>query len=294
MTSPTPAIAPYVPTYANRVPYLTRAEFLAAPTGVDSSQLIPGGSTSANGAALDTLLLSASSFADQICHQVLAATADLQTGVYRRRPDGTIRVPVDFTPLIEVTGVSVGSRPGQLSALTDLSGLWIERKVVRIPVPNIARSGGDVFAQVAYVNGYANTTLTAAAIVGATSVLVASALGIFPGLTLTLLADAAATTEQVTVASSYVQGSTTVPLVAALTHAHGIGDALTAMPRAAKQATICLATHLVKTRGAESVAMASTMTGTSAGAKKKQKDEVGSTAEYEQACQLLSDFMRTR
>jgi len=35
-----PAVAPYVPTYASESPYITAAEYLAEPTGVDTSKLV--------------------------------------------------------------------------------------------------------------------------------------------------------------------------------------------------------------------------------------------------------------
>jgi hypothetical protein len=291
----TPAVAAYVPTYATRTPYLTRAEFLAAPTGVDTTQLVPGGSANDNGAALDQVLAAASSYADTLCDQVLAATSDVQVGEYRVFRDGTIRVPVDYTPLIAVTGVLVGWQAGGLQALTDLSGLWLQRKVVRIPItlyPALdtrvaaVAGGGRMFAQVTYVNGYTNTTLTAQAVSGTTSLTVASPLGVFPGLPLTVLDGAG--TELVTVASTYVQGSTTVPLTTALASTHIPGVAVSALPRAIKQAVICLAAHIIKTRGAESLSLSGV-----SGGPALQQSTPGYTEEYEQAVDLLRVFRRT-
>lgn len=296
----TPAVAPYVPYYASRSPYLTRAEFMAAPTGVDLTQLIPGGTPEANGAALDTVLASASNYADVLCRQVLAATVDMQAGEYRVFPDGTIRVPIANTPILEVTGVSVGWQAGALTAMTDLSGLWISRKVVRIPVWGVASlpgttgvpatpsSRGRVFAEVTYVNGYANTTLAADVLAGASSIVVASALGVFAGMPLTIYDDAAATTESATVDASYVLGSTTVPLTAPLTSAHNTGVAVSALPRAVKQAVVCLAAHVIKTRGAEAIAL-QTMSG---GPAQLQQSSPGYSEEYQQAVDLLRPFAR--
>ena len=295
----TPAVALYVPTYATRNAYLTTAEYQAAPTGVDLSQLIPGATSPAvNQSALQTLIGTASSYADSLCYQVLGATLDTQIGEYRIFRDGTIRVPVDYTPLVEVTAVSLGWAAGQLSALTDLTGLWLQRKVVRIPVGPSLISGagyvftaparyGSVFAQVAYVNGYANTTLAGAVSAAATSLTVASALGIFPGLPMTIYDDAVAKTEMVTVANTYVQGSTTVPLTSALVNAHASGTSISALPRAAKQAVIALTTHLIKTRGAESMALASV-----SGGPAMQQVAAGSTEEYDLAVDLLHPFRR--
>jgi hypothetical protein len=303
MTLPAPAVAPYVPTYATKIPYLTRGEYLVEPTGVDVSQLVPGGSEFDNGAALDMQIASASSYADALCFQVLAATLDVQVGEYRIHGDGTIRVPVDYTPLVEVTNVNLGSNAAGMAALTDLSGLWIQRKTVRIPTAGRALSAspgsfmsqaagaasGYLLAQVSYVNGYANTTIAGDVAAAAQSLVVDSALGIFPGLTLTIYDGAA--TETVTVAASYVQGSTTVPLLAPLLKAHVDGTAVSALPRAIKQAVICLVSHLIKTRGAESVAF-STVSGGPASIEKDSPP--GRSAEYKSAVDLLKPFRRAQ
>lgn len=304
MTQPAPAVALYVPTYAARSPYLTQAEFLAAPTGVDLTQLMPGGTEPQNAAALNTVLSAASSYADTLCYQVLAATIDTVAGEYRVFPDGTIRVPVEFTPLIAVNAVNIGWQANSLQPLTDLSGLWLSRKVVRIPVVGspgwavlnaplpapVQPRSGCVFAAVTYVNGYTNTTLAASAIAGATSVTVTDATGIFPGLPMTILDDQTPSTEHVTVAASYTVGSTTVPLAAATVNAHTAGTAISALPRAIKQAVICLAVHLIKTRGAESIALDSV-----GGAPGKLNEEsAGYTEEFEQAQDLLAPFRRAR
>lgn len=301
MTGPAPAVSPYVPFYAESVPYITVAEFMAAPTGCDTSALVPGGSEKQNQSTLQTLIASASGYADSLCYQVLAATTDVAVGEYRIFRDGTIRVPVQYTPLIEVTNVALGWRAGALQALTDLSGLWISRKTVRIPVAGLAytqigagspaacAAGGSLFAQVTYVNGYANTTLAVDAAAGASSVTVQSPLGIFAGMPLTIYDDANSTTELVTVAPTYVSGSTSVPLVSPLTGAHAAGTAVSAMPRAIKQAVIALTAHLIKTRGAESLSLSSPSGGPSG----IDKTEPGESEEYELAVDLLHPYKRT-
>jgi hypothetical protein len=295
-----PAIAPYVPNYASHTPYITRAEFLQSATGVDTSQLVPKGTTAQNNTALDTVIARASNYADNLCNQVLAATSDMQVGTYRMRRDGTIRVPVDFTPLIEVTAVKLGYQAGQLTALTDLSGLWIERKVVSIPVTNVSTPSlsssfatvapyGRVFAQVTYINGWANTTLAALANAGASSLTVTSALGIFPGLVMPIY-DADLTETTVTVASSYVQGSTTVPLVAPLVNAHAAGVSISALPPAIKQAVVNLTSWMIKTRGAAAMVINSINGGPS----KQQKSSGGGEEDYDAAVDALSIFKRVR
>ena len=295
-----PALAPYIPTYATRVPYLTTAEYLAEPTGVDVSALIPGGAKNANLGALKTVIRKASNYADSLCYQVLAATLDLQLGEYRIRSDGTIRVKLDYSPVVEVNAVLVGSAAGQLTALTDLSGLWFEaRKVVRVPVAGISlisppmvaatmSRSGYLFAQTSYINGFANTALAGNAAAAATSITVANAYGIFPGLPMTIYADDLAQTEDVVVAGTYSQGSTTVPLVAGLQYAHTTSQAISALPEAIKQAVTALTTHLIKTRGAEAMSLASV----SGGPTRQDNEPAGASEEYDQAVDLLHEFKR--
>ena len=47
----TPVVAAYVPTYASTEPYITADEYLAAPTGTDTTQLLPGSGVGPNRAA---------------------------------------------------------------------------------------------------------------------------------------------------------------------------------------------------------------------------------------------------
>lgn len=139
-----------------------------------------------------------------------------------------------------------------------------------------------------YVNGYANTTLAGQVAAAASSLGVEGPLGVFPGLPLTIYDGVS--TEQVVVAPSYVQGSATVPLVSPLAFTHAAGVAVSALPRAIKQATICLVSHLIKTRGAETVSFSS-VSGGSASAK---KEKAGLTAEYVTAVDLLKPHRRAR
>jgi hypothetical protein len=265
-----PVTAPYAPSYATYTPYLTPAEYLAEPTGVDVSALIPGASGAAQTAVLTRAIGRASSWADQYCRKILAATLDVQSGEYRVRGDGTIWVPVDNTPLIQVTNVNVGFMAGHLAPLADLSTCRLSRKVVRIPIagvsapPSSASAAvarhGCVFADVTYVNGYAHTLTAAGSIAGATSIQVAgTGLGIFPGLPLTIYDGAAngANTEQVVVDASYTFGSSTVPLAAPALYAHGAGCSASAMPGFVREAVICFTSALIKTRGADSYVMPS-------------------------------------
>jgi hypothetical protein len=269
----TPVTAPYAPAYAQSTPYLTPAEYLAEPTGVDVSALSPGANSAAQTAVLTRVIGRASSWADQYCRKVLAATLDVQSGEYRVFPDSTIRVPVDNTPLIQVTNVNIGLMAGQLVALTDLSTCRLGKKVVRIPTAQIQTLSvltpwdnavlarrGSLFADVTYVNGFAHGLTATSSLAGATSIQVNNTgLGIVPGLALTIYDGAAngANTEQVIVGPGYTFGSSTVPLASPTLYAHGAGCSVSALPGFAREAVICFTSALIKTRGSDSYVMPS-------------------------------------
>lgn len=270
--SPAPVTAPFAPSYASYISYLTPAEYLAEPTGVDVTQLLPGVSTvAAQTAVLTRVIGRASSWADQWCRKILAATLDVQSGEYRVFNDGTIRVPVDNTPLIQVTNVALGAVAGQLANLPDLSRCRLGKKVVRIPTagrplppsPQLAAAcarQGWLFADVTYVNGYAHAQTVATAPAGTMILQVSgSGLGIVPGLSLTVYDGAAngVNTEQVVVGSSYQFGSQFVPLAAPTQYPHGVGCSVSALPGFVREAVICFTSALIKTRGSEALVMPS-------------------------------------
>lgn len=302
----TPAIAPYVPTYATYTPYITSAEFLAAPTGVDVSQLIPSGSNITQEAALADLIGRASNQADLICQKVLAATLDVVSGEYRIFNDQTLRIPVEYSPLVSVNAVSLGYAANALAPMTDLSGVWVGRSVVRVPVPAMASTAfsfssqnpratgrrGWMYATVQYVNGWAHTTIGAAA-QGASSVTPVSVLGFVPGLPFAI--KDGASSEAAVVDASYVVGSSVVPLASPLQYGHGAGTTASALPPVIKDAVIDLCKWLVKQRGSKGLAMG-TIKGqplTTASAK-TQESEPGGTGDYRSAVRTLTPFRRAR
>ncbi len=291
----TPVVAPWVPTYATYTSYVTVADFLAEPTGVDTSQLIPDGTYDANKAALARVIARASSQADNICRQVLAATVDVQTGVYRIQSDGTIGIPVPYTPLIQVNAVRVGYSPANLTVVPDLSAVWFEQKVAWVPVGaalsmsrGVARfvPGGRVYAQMTYVNGHANTLTAAPVSASAPSLTVANPLGVFPGLPMTVYDSAS--TEPIVVDASYTLGSATVPLASPLRFAHGEGVSVSALPPFVRDAVFLLTASLIKTRGAEAVVMGAIRDEPA----RTQQTTPGGTTEYNDAVALLQPLRR--
>lgn len=295
-----PVVAPYVPTYASYTPYINGQDFLNEPTGVDVSQLIPAGSVLSQEAALARLVANASSEADRICQKVLAATLDVTAGQYRVQRDGTIRVPVPFSPIISVNAVSVGTVAGNLTALSDLSGVWLERNVAWIPIPASALSRfptgtvgagarpGWLFAQVSYVNGWAHTALSASVLAAGTSITPGNVLGFVPGLPFTIYDGQ--DTEAAQVDASYVVGSATVPLAAPLTYAHATGVTVSALPPFVREAVVRLSAWLVKTRGSEAIVLDS-ITGQPG---RTQQIDPGGSPDYAEAERALLPLMRVR
>lgn len=257
-------INPVVPTYAARVPYITAAEYLAAPTGVDLSALVIMGTQQQQEDALVQVIARASSVIDTFCRKVLAATVDTQAGRYRLR-NGIMRVPLDNTPIVEVLSIQVGTQPSNLTALSDLSNVWIDRKTVSVPVfpsplsqaPWVSTSPSSgwestdrVFSVISYVNGYPNCLLSASVTAGSSSMTVNNATGIVPGLTVTVYDSGVS--EQVVVSS--VIGNV-VTIVGTFENAHATGVAVSALPPAVKQAAILITSGLIKTRGDDAFLM---------------------------------------
>lgn len=249
-----PAVSANVTTYASREPYLTSAEYIASPTGVDISELVVGGNDAQQADALKQTIARASSAIDTYCRKVLAATLDTQSGRYRLRSDGNLIITLDNTPIIEVTNVAIGATPNQLTPLQDLSGVWINRKTIEVPVAAITQPGpwlgGKLYVVASYINGWANCLLTADAAQGATAITVDSALGVQAGLPMTVYDPGAS--EQVVVLS--VVGNT-INLASPLTAAHLAGVAVSALPPVIKQACVLWTTGLIKTKGDDSFVM---------------------------------------
>lgn len=290
------AVNPSNTTYLQRVPYLTTDEYVAAPTAVDTSQLVPGGNAAANTAALAAVIARASSWIDEICCQVLAATSDTESGIYRVRRDGYVILVTKRFPILEVDAISIGVVASQLAPLdtNDAANIWIDGQRIFVPVslmpapgvwaPSAIAPGNRLFVVFTYVNGFPNTTVAVAANAATvpTTVTVSSALGIYAGSQLNIYDGA--NTELVTVTS--VAGN--VVTVPALAHSHAVGVSVSGLPPAVKQAAISLTSCLIKTRGTQAIAMASIDDQPS----KKEKLESGGGEDEDIARDLLIPFTR--
>jgi hypothetical protein len=249
-------------------PYLTVAEYKAAPTAIDYNNLVVDSSDpAAQDAELANNIARASSWIDAHCNQVLAATVETEQQRVRVGGDGYLKVHPKFSPIVAITAMAYGATPNDLNTYNDCSQAWVEEQSIIFPSATgaVFSSAGALqfgaslaprstsYIQYTYVSGYANTTLAANSSAGATSITVADGTGIVAGSRLTVFDGLA--TETFTVKSTYTFGSTTVPIDGALVFAHTSGVAVSALPPAVKEAAILATTAFLKVRGDYSMTM---------------------------------------
>lgn len=250
-------------------PYITVAEYKTAPTALQTSNLVVGGNEAAQDAELARLILRASSFMDEYLNQNLVANLITETQRVRMTPQGYISLHPNNNPVISLNSFQYGTDPNNLQTLTDPSTAWFENSQVIIPLSQLSTTyssqgplafGGaaspytQIFTKYSYVAGFANT-LTGTVSAAATSLTVVDGTGIVAGQKYRILDGAK--TETVEVASNYVYGSTTVPLVAPLAFGH-TGAVFSNMPNALKQACILITSAFLKVRGDGSMMMSMT------------------------------------
>lgn len=172
-------------------PYVTVAEFKAAPTWMDTQDLVPGGAQTQQDAELFNVLLRASHWADNFVGQRLGAHT-VQLEQFRSRIDrfGKVILHPSNIPVRQITALAYGPDPQIMSTLTDFSQVWIEdaRGIVVSAIPfqgnfNILQfgmvpvTGGEVYVQIQYVAGYASTVLSGTVASGSSSLTVADPTG---------------------------------------------------------------------------------------------------------------------
>lgn len=283
-------------------PYITTDEYKQAPTAIDYDNLVVGSTDPAvQTAELANMIGRASSWIDTYCNQVLSATTETENFRSRLRPDGFLSVHPKYFPIISVSSLLYGVTPNDLISYYDPSQGWVEDQQFIVPytTANSTSSQGplafgipatpraQVFVQMTYVSGYANTTLGANTSAGATSITVADASGIVAGSRMAIYNGL--NTENIVVASSYTYGSATVPLVSALAYAHTKGVSVSALPPAVKEAAILATTAMLKVRGDYSLTMMATNQVGTAGL-----NTAGSDYDLSLAKELLLPFRRVR
>lgn len=246
--------------------YITVAEYKNAPTSIDYDNLVVGGNAQAQDAELANVIMRASSYMDQHFNQNLTAQTYTETQRTRMTNEGYIALHPNNAPVIQLSDFQYGGTPLNLQTLQDCSQTWFENQQIIIPLSQISTSyssqgplafGGGfprqpIFMKYTYVAGFVNTRIVTAT-AAATSITVKSGVGIIAGQILHIYDGASS--EDVTVASTYVNGSTTVPLTTALVSTHATGVAIGNLPTIIKQACILITTAFIKMRGDNSMTM---------------------------------------
>lgn len=246
--------------------YVSVAEFKNAPTSLDINNLVSGGNAAAQDAELANILMRASSYMNEYLNQNLVAQKYTETQRLRMNTQGYISLHPNNSPIIALESFQYGGDPLNLQTLNDPSQTWFEAQQIIIPIGQMAATystqgalsfGGvsprqQLFTKYTYVSGYVNNFI-AVATAGASSLTVTSGTGIIAGQTLHIYDGAL--TENVTVASTYTYGSTTVPLTSALVSSHVAGVTIGNLPTAIKQACILIATAFIRIRGDKSNTM---------------------------------------
>jgi len=259
--------ATYATTYSQRVPYVTIAEVKASPTAstLDLTDLIPNGTQTQQDAALQDLIIRASAKADNYVYGALGtitATVESENGRTFINRSGQFIIHPAYWPILEVQSFSFGSMPGSGMMNVPLSddNCFIERHQFIVTTGPLNQSSigpltmfgayssnTNQFMNYTYVNGFANTFLTANVATNASAIPVGYSTGIYPGEYLTLWDGAL--TETVQVASTYNGSDLSIPLVSPTAHSHSKGVNFSAIPPTVKQAVIHFVVAMVKQRG---------------------------------------------
>lgn len=288
------------------LPYVDATTFTNHPTGIDTSQLVPAGTSPQQSASLQTILENASSWVDADCYQRVAATTDSEQKRVRPNRQGQLEIFSKNFPIIEV----IAAKYIDLSAFA--TSAWTAIDVTKVmPLErsflvydqdySFWRGWGTfpLVVQYEYENGYPHTTLTGPVTgtstvvpAGSQTIQVASTVGIGTtssgsggwNLASELLILDGATRETVEVAS--ING-TTLTLASPTVNQHSVGALVTAVPAFVREATILAATWMIKNpRGDASFVMQG------GGVSKERSSQTTEDELLEQAHTMLTPLRR--
>lgn len=253
------------------IPYVDSGTFERAPTGLDLSQLVIGGTAQDQAAELTNVLLRASRWVDSITQQrygLAASTNQDPPKRVRAQRDGTVLYsPLTFPIVSIVSGNWWWLWPGSVPTVNAINTEMVtvlDRKILLADTTEYRYSRGwgarPLFVQLSYENGYAHTTLADNASADTTTITVASTIGITgtaSGLT------TANVTPYVTILDGQYRevvvvesiSGNTLTLQTGTQFAHDAGAIVTAIPFDVQEWTIALATELIKTRDVGALAM---------------------------------------
>ena len=243
--------------------YITCEEYRAAPTALNTNNLVTGGGVTQTDQdnELAGLIGRASRWIDNVARQPLYATQLSQNEMARVDGQGNIVLKGRQDRVKSIDALSWGPTFQSVSASSTpipTSMYWIEENRVLFSIAGggVSWSGslsfmsvpqyGQVAVSWTYTAGWVTTRLATAAALGASSVTVTTAAGIQPGMLIRIVDGDAQVNAQV--AATYTAGSTTVPLSTPLVAAWAAGSWFGEVPDDLKEAAVLAVSHYIKER----------------------------------------------
>lgn len=283
--------------------YLTLQEYKNAPTAIDYSNLVAGGTSQQQDAELSAVIARASSFIDIYVNQPLIAQNFTEQSRTRITQEGFLVISPDYNNVVALNSLSYGVVPTNLVTVpaASLVNCWFEKSQVIYPLSQLGLTYSSqgplsfgfppstrsrIYAAYNYTAGYCNGLISTAT-AGQTSFTMIDPIGLTAGTVVNIYDGAS--TEQVVVSPTYAYGSSTVNITTPLAYTHASGVSVGNMPQAIKQAAILVTTDFLKVRGDNSLTMAVT---TRANSGPSVQDIIGSDLAL--AKELLAPFRRMR
>ena len=262
-------VVPNITQIGRAEPYISVETFKDDPlsNSLDLSQLVEGGSQSAQDSAIYRMILRASSKIDNhTCGPTgtLNATQVTKQGQSFINREGCVTVNPGEPRLLGVTAAEWGYQMGAWSQVpVDAYHLWVEETTIRIKIAGGAGTVqfagigdlsalfqgsnrlGNVYVNYTYLAGWPNSfTSLASGTAGDTSLTVTDATGFMTGMEVTIWDGIATETNFVLSVSGE-----TVTFVNPLLYNHGYGVNVTTLPAAVQQACMHFVIGMVKSRG---------------------------------------------
>jgi hypothetical protein len=254
--------------------YVTISEFKSAPTGIDTSNIDQSnaGVQLAQDIALTDILRRASAWVDNICKMTLQATVNTETKECNTTRDGRLVVHPDNVPIINLQNVGFKTSPNLGFTQQDMNSVQVYENWFAIyylqtgffapslavqypefgyynPFQKQMLSDLPIIVQYTYTNGYANAVLLNDGIGGSTTIKVDNPTGFVPGTQFTLYD----MYEEICTVQSVNGNEITLTAPLGFNHLQGINAS--SLPADIKQATILLASVLIRERGAVALTM---------------------------------------
>jgi len=283
--------------------YLTIAEYKNAPTAIDYSNLVNGGTQAQQDAELASVIQRASSWIDIYVNQPLIAQNFTEQQRTRITQEGFLIISPDYINVVALNSLSYGVTPTNMITVpsSTLSQCWFEKSQIIYPLSMLGLTYSSqgplsfgfppsirsrIYTSYNYVAGFCNGLISSAT-AGSASFTMIDPIGLTPGTVVNIYDGQY--TEQVVVSPNYVYGSNTVPITSTLQYNHSSGVSVGNMPQAIKEAAILVTTDFLKVRGDNSLTMSVT---TRASSGPSVQSIIGSDLAL--AKELLSPFRRMR